>query len=234
MRFSHSRGERVATVAMKSMTNADSIVALTNFFLSIENFLFAWLLVRKTPSNYFRSSLVLFFHSSGWAALLGAMVHAYFSARSSWGFKILWRWILLAIGPAIFGLWQASAAIYPEARWNQILRRLSVVQLSLYIPLVLFFLPDYLFVIANYLPAVVFLLVVLGQLGVQTKQGTAFLGVAGLLLALAGSYIQNARLAWDPVYLNHNTIYHLFLMASFALLFFCGQALKPFPRETMQ
>jgi hypothetical protein len=75
--------------------------------------------------------------------------------------------------------------------------------------------------IAHYLPATLFLLLAVVWAARRAGTRRAWLAVAGLGLMLVGAALQQRGVALHPVYLTHNTVYHL-IQAGALLLFYAG------------
>jgi hypothetical protein len=75
------------------------------------------------------------------------------------------------------------------------------------------------FAIVNYLPSTLFLIVAF-FLRYQTNAAPPLAqGLAGLLLTLVAAGAQQARIAVDPTYFNHNALYHLLQAFALFLIF---------------
>ncbi len=85
-------------------------VALTDFALFLECFIFALLLLRAKNKSL-RYLFITFFVCTGIAALLGGLTHGFFYVKGSLGHSILWRGTLFSIIFTSWSLWMLSVKI---------------------------------------------------------------------------------------------------------------------------
>src|SRR2546422_827392 len=72
-----------------------------------------------------------------------------------------------------------------------------------------------------FVPAAVFLLVVLSVAYARARERRILVAIAGLGLMFIAAAVQQARIALHPTYFNHNALYHL-IQAVALWLFFLG------------
>lgn len=188
------------------MTEPD--VTLTDYALFVLCTICSWRIIRTSVSSGLRWEIVAFFLSIGAAALAGGTVHGFFLDESMWGYKILWRVTLVAIGlTAIvcFRLcWKVGRRDIPR-----IVTALLVIYWIAFAILVIWFRQDFWLAIVSYAPAIA----CLGTVGVWrwVKQSDAVgkLLFVAVLLSCASAVVQLYRLSIHPVYFNHNASYHL-------------------------
>ncbi len=199
------------------MTEPD--VALTDYGLAVECALFAWLIFTRNPRSPLRTWLVVFFLSLSAAALAGGTVHGFFLDPLSKGQQLLWPMTLLAIGVTALAAWMIGARI----RFTGAIRRgiaiVAWVGFLAYCVVVLRGSRDFVVAIVNYLPASLFLLLVLWGLYRRTGARSALHGVTGLLLTFLASGIQQAGIVLHPRYFNHNALYHVIQAVALFLLY---------------
>ncbi len=87
--------------------------------------------------------------------------------------------------------------------------------------MVVFVTDKFVFAIANYLPATVFLIVAFFARYQSNAVTPLAQGLAGLLLTLVAAGVQQARLAVHPTYFNHNALYHLLQAVALFLILPC-------------
>jgi len=199
---------------------AEPDVTLTDYGLALECALLAGLLGRPgvRPVGV-RTWFVIFFGSTGLAALLGGTFHGFFPDEQTLASALLWRTTLLAIGFAATAAWQVGARVVlarTSAQWVSIA---AVMELILYGAIVIFVSQSFSIAVVNYLPAALFLLGAFGVVYRQTRARPARLGMAGLALTFLASGIQQAGIALHPVYVNHNALYHLVQAVALVLIF---------------
>jgi hypothetical protein len=183
---------------------------LTDFALAIECAAFMLLLIRRPASDpLLRRWFVAFFASVAAASLLGGTMHGFFEFSTSPVRTILWTCTLLSILLTSFAAWSIAAILELNTGASKWARRFGQAQLLVLSLVVLFVTRRFLVAIIAYLPATVFLLTSL-LLAYRRRRNSALAwGVAGLALILAGSIVQQVGVTVHPVYLDHNTLYHV-------------------------
>jgi hypothetical protein len=193
------------------MTEPD--VALTDYALAIECALFAYLAHRREHA--------LFFGSAAVASLAGGTVHGFFLDARTLGNAVLWRIALIAIGVTAASAWAIGARVlFPPPR--PAARRITTAAVAAfagYSVLTLFITQDFRAAVAFYLPAAVFLLVVLSLAYARARERRILIAIAGLGLMFIAAAVQQARIGLHPTYLNHNALYHLIQAVALWLLF---------------
>lgn len=201
-------------------------VTLTDYGLAIECAAFAWLLYRRgRRGDPLRASFILFFASTGLAALTGGTVHGFFPDERGWGTRILWQTTLLAIGLAALAGWRIGA-------WIQfspiVARRISLataLQFAIYGCVILAGTATFAVAILNYLPAAVFVLVVLAVAYRRTRRREMLLALGGVALTFVASAVQQTGVGLHPVYFNHNALFHLIQGVALFLIFWGARRL---------
>ncbi len=199
------------------MTEPD--VALTDYGLAIECAVFAWLLYRGRRGGELRVWTVLFFASLAIGSACGGTVHGFFLDETSRGYRALWPLALLAIGVTALCGWAIGANLVLGAEVARWVRRAAILQLALYSWVVLFVTQEFWVAIADYLPAVLFLLAAFGILSRRGRGRGAALGAWGLGLTLVAAAIQQLEIPIHPLYFNHNALYHAVQALALGLLF---------------
>jgi hypothetical protein len=196
--------------------------SLTDYALALEGVVFIVLLQRgRAFPSRLRTWLTLFFASMSVASICGGMVHGFFLEDRTLGNMILWPTTLLAIGVTTFSIWAIGAYLLDRqglARWVFVA---AGIQLAIYCAVILFLARDFWVAVADNLPAVVFLLLVLGLAYRREKQTSLLLAALGAILTVFAALLQQQRVGFHPVYFNHNALYHV-LQAIALLLFFLG------------
>ncbi len=191
------------------MTEPD--VAFTDYALAIECALFAHLVRRREDA--------LFFGSAAVASLAGGTVHGFFLDVGTLGNAILWRITLIAIGVTAASAWAIGARVLfpvPTARRITIA---AAAAFAAYCVLMLLITQDFRAAVVFYLPAAVFLLVVLSVAHARARERGILVAVAGLGLMFIAAAVQQARIALHPTYFDHNALYHLIQAVALWLLF---------------
>jgi hypothetical protein len=191
-------------------------VALTDFALAVECAIFAILIWQKLAASSYRRWLIALFISISLGALCGGLTHGYFPDESTRANEVLWIATMLSIGVSALACWNLAADVL-NAKWR-LLRIAAAMEFIAYAALVLAGWRAYKYVIADYVPAAIFLLV---TSTIAFTRGTRQLVwvVLGLLLTFLAAGIQLRGIALPPI--SHNALYHL-VQALALLLMFIG------------
>ena len=190
------------------MTIAEPAVALTDYLLAAECALCAWLLVRSHASaQTLRRWFVVFFAATGLGALVGGTVHG-FMTEPSVGHAIAWRFALVAIAGGPWTMWKIAANFLGEADAARRVRHLADVLFAAYAVAVTIGFDAFGVVVIYSVPAVLFLLIVYGRRYASRREGQALWGALGLLLMMTAAAVQQARMALDAPWFDHNATFH--------------------------
>jgi hypothetical protein len=195
-------------------------VTLTDYGLAVECAAFAYLLARRgEPGQPLRRRLVLFFASVAAAALLGGTVHGFFLDPGTAGARLAWGATMLAAGVTTLAAWAAGARIRFSAAGARWIEGAALVAFAGYAGLVLIGIDTYGLVVANYLPAAAFLLVVLLLAYRCTRARPLLAAALGLGATFLAAAARSAGLGLHPRYFNHNALYHVIQAGALFLLF---------------
>lgn len=157
----------------------------------------------------------------GLAALIGGIDHGFVEARGLPRFLIQRaNWIVL--GATTFGLLMTTATQFfsPPAYRRWLIAATGQFVVS---TVVVMLVDDFRNVIANYVPVMVFLLV-MNIAGLKSGTGSAAM-IAGIVILFAASALQGLRVdVFAPV--DHNGLYHLLSMAAVVCLYAGGRRLR--------
>ena len=188
-------------------------VALTDFALTIECALFALLIWRQVAPGSYRLWLIALFLSISVGALCGGLTHGYFPTPDIPGYETIWVASMLSIGAGALACWNLAAEVV-EARWLP-LRAAAAIELVAYAGLVIAGWRAYLYVIADYIPAALFLLLTCGVAVRRGRRPLAWV-MAGLLLTFVAAAIQVTRIGFV---VSSDALYHLVQAAALLLMF---------------
>jgi hypothetical protein len=206
------------------MASAD--VTLTDYGLALVCAMLTILLwSRGTQPGGLRTWFVVFFGSTGAAAFLGGTFHGFFPDEHTREGALLWRVTLVAIGLAATAAWQVGASVVLSRRAARRLSIVAILELLAYSALVIFVTQSFWIAIVDYLPASLFLLGAFTVAYRRTRARPMLLGIAGLVLTVIASGVQQARIAVHPVYFDHNALYHLIQAAALVLVFRAARAM---------
>jgi hypothetical protein len=207
-------------------------VSLTDLMLAGECGLFSALLWRSdAKQGSLRWWFVLFFSATGIAALLGAVAHGFIADPTDT--RILWVVIFGAIGIAAVASWAIGALLALPAALAKLIMTAIVVSFFVYLLVVIFVSQSFAVAVIYYVPAALFLLA--GLIIAQMRGGykSPMLAIAGILLSLFASYVQQAEIPLASLYLSHNALYHI-VQAIALLLIFLGAMQLIQPIETVK
>lgn len=209
------------------MTEPD--VALTDFALALLCAGLALLAARWTVSDKrLRNWWIVFFASIGLGALLGGIVHGFFPEPNAQR-GALWKATLLCIGNTAAACWILAARIRYSQRVVSWIEPFAAAQFVVYAAVVLWVSSVFTVAIVTYLPASMFLFVVLILEYRSSPSKALARGIAGFVLTFMAAAIQVTRIAIHPVYFNHNALYHLIQGLALVLIYSAARwtALRP-------
>jgi len=205
-------------------------VVLSDYAIATLALVLTVLVLRAPAGNRAaRGWLTAVFAGAAAAALLGGTVHGFLNLdRTSLFHFIAWRATLISVGVTALGGWGFGAALVlasPNARRLTWLAGLAFV---IYCGIVLFVSQQYRIAILHYLPSALFVLFSFGWLALKRRSWPIFAGFSGVLLSFAAAAVQQLQISLHPVYLSHNTLYHLVQILGLVLIFYGGRrALGP-------
>lgn len=195
-------------------------VSLTDFALAIECALFVVLLSRRAATDStLRKWFVLFFASVAVASLLGGTMHGFFEYSTSPIRTVLWTGTLLSILVTSYTAWSIAAVMQLDARPGRMVQWFAAAQMVVLSLVVLFVTQEFLIAIVAYLPATIFLFVAFILAYRRRREPALASGVSGLALVFVGAAVQQLGFVLHPVYLDHNTLYHIIQGVALWLLY---------------
>ena len=211
-------------------------VSLTDFALAIECATFTLLLGRRPAADFLlRKWFMVFFGSIAAASLLGGITHGFFEYSTSPIRGFLWTGTLLSILVTSFATWSIAAILHLDPRSSRWVQNFALAQILGLTVVVLFISRTFLIAIVAYLPATIFFFIALYLAFRRWRNSALAWGVTGLGLTFAGAAVQQLRIAVHPVYLDHNTFYHVIQFVAFWMIYHCARwiiAVQPIVRRT--
>ena len=204
---------------------AEPDVTLTDWGLAVECAILARLIARaegpagsgeRPPA---RPWLVLFFASTGAAALTGGAVHGLFPDPASAGQRWLWPATLLAVGVTAWSAWAVGGHMAWGPRVGRVISAAAGVGFAIYALALWRFGFRFALAIASYLPAALFLLGVFAWLRRRSPDRRLWAGAAGIALTFAAAAVQQLRIDIDRTYFDHNALYHVMQAIAFVLIY---------------
>lgn len=195
-------------------------VMLTDYGLAVMCAIFARVLLRQEVRRpVLRNWFATFFTAIAAASLLGGTVHGFFPDHASVGYRALWPATLFIIGFAALAAWMIGLVLrFPRDMIGAVAPAL-VVGLIAYIAVVLFVSQNFVVAIFAYMPATVFLLVMLTLVYFEVRQQQVLLGVVAVLLTFVAAAVQQLRIGIHPAYFNHDALYHVIQAVGLYMLF---------------
>jgi hypothetical protein len=194
---------------------AELDVTLTDWVLAGEAAVLAVLVHRCGGRD--RAAWTVFFASVGVAALLGGIVHGIFPGGHGTTVTAVWRATLLAIGvTAAAGIVAVARAL--EHGTGGLALAAALAWLG-YAVVVLFVTDVFAVAIAVYLPVALALLAAFVVRYRRSGALPALLGALGLVILLAGSWVQWRQITLHPVYFTYNAVYHVIEMVALVLIY---------------
>lgn len=200
---------------------AEPAVTFTDYGLAIESICCALVVARNTRQDSARRPLgSLFFGATALAALTGGTVHGFYPQKDHPLHRRLWTTTLLALGASSTAAWGIAAHLaYPPHQARRV-TLLGIGGYAVYSAIILSGRQKFVVAIVGYLPAMIFLLGVLVRRYAHTRERAAALGLAGVILTLIATGVQQGKLTLHPRFCDHNTLYHLLM--GLALPLFCA------------
>lgn len=199
-------------------------VAFTDYGLAIECVLFTYLLHRQGDAQQpLRNRFALFFGSVGVAALTGGTVHGFFLDVNTTGYAILWPATLIAIGVSALAGWMIGANLLFSPSVARGISVLAAVEFVVYSLAVLFISQTFMVAVINYMPAALFLSLVLAIVYARLRERPVLVGLAGLVLTFVAAGVQQGGVGLHPVYFNHNAFYHLIQAGALLMIFWAAR-----------
>jgi hypothetical protein len=200
------------------MTELD--VALTDYFLALEAFLFVVLLVRqRNNTGWLRSWFAVYFLAASVASACGGTVHGFLNEEQTGVYAILWRATLLAVGVAALANWAIGAKLLCSHHAAQWIILAAGVQLAAYVVTIVFVSQDFSVAIADNLPAVVFLIVALLLTYRRQPRAGLLVAAGGMSLTLVASALQQLEIGIHRQHFNHNAVFHVVQAVALFMLF---------------
>ncbi len=156
------------------------------------------------------------------AALAGGIAHGFFPDTDvSWG-ALVWRFTLLCVGlTGLAAVMIASFLLFRPGTVERV-RTAALMAFAVYCGIVLFEWQRFAVALAFYVPAALLLFFAFLVRWRRERSSFASDGLIAMGLTFLAAGIQHFRVAIDPVYFNHNVIYHLVQAAAVVFLYRAG------------
>ncbi|MEK6890123.1 MAG: hypothetical protein AABX35_02945 [Nanoarchaeota archaeon] len=193
-------------------------VAITDFILTLETIILAFIILNISVKSKLKGVSFLFYISLALGSLIGGIVHGFFPDIGSFWNLILWKITMISIGlVALFAWLIAGNLVLPK--YNKLILYVASLEFIFYCIFVLFVDSQFKIAILNYFPAIIFLFISFGILCFR-KNYSSLWGLAGIILTFVAVWIQEAQISLHSIYFNHNALYHLVQGIALLLIFF--------------
>ena len=199
-------------------------VTITDFIVAAECAVVAALTLRA-PASPLRAAFLMMFAGIGTGALAGAMVHGFFPDAASEIHVNLWLLTLASLGVMALAGWCIGAVLLLPAKWVGIVQRIALVELLGYCFYISQYESGFAVALANYLPAVLFMMTAFICVWRKTHATPLLAGISGLLLTFAGAGVQHFKIALHPLYFDQNALFHLIQFSAIILIYICARHL---------
>jgi len=193
--------------------------------LVVETFLLGLWLYRSRGSNSLKAWFVILFWSISIAALVGGTVHGFFTDPQSTIATVSWLLTMIFLGLTALAEYGIAAYLLLTQRSANILIGCALFVFLLYAAVVLFWNPTFRIAVIDYVGGLILLLIGFLRLYLRDRSRAALIGMAGSLLTLLASVVQQAHISISPYYFNHNALYHLLEAVALFLIYQAGQSI---------
>lgn len=199
---------------------AEPGVTLTDYALTLESIILAWLLYRPTENtSRLRNWFVVSFCALGVASFAGGTSHGFIHDPASPLHTLVWNTALIAIGVSALAAWMIGARLNSGTTDLPWLRAAAVTFFFIYCVTIVLGMNTFLVAIIHYLPAMLFLLATFCMLYFRDRRQHHLSGVIGVLLTFAAAGVQQSGVGLHSVWFDHNAFYHLIQAVALLFLF---------------
>jgi hypothetical protein len=136
---------------------------------------------------------------------------------------------MILLGITALSEYGIAARLLLGPRSANLLIVLAVLGFFAYVAIVVLWNASFRIAVIDYLGGLVLLSIALFNLYLRNRPRAALVGIAGLLLTVAASVVQQAHISVDPRYFNHNALYHLLEAIALFLIYRAGRSLVNLP-----
>lgn len=204
---------------------AEPDVALTDYALVVETFLLGLWMCRSYISNSLKGWFVVLFWSISAAALVGGTVHGFLTDPHSSMAKISWLITMIFLGLTALSEYGIAAYLLLTSHSSRILIFAALLIFLLYVLVVIFWDATFRVAVIDYIGGLVLLSIGFLRQYKRDRNRASLIGLAGLLLTVTASAVQQANISINPHYFNHNALYHLLEGIALFLIYRAGRSL---------
>lgn len=201
----------------------EASVSLSDFALAaVSAVLAAKLLASNTEMERIRTWFGVEMGAVALAALLGGIAHGFVpDTETFWG-ALIWRTTLVSVGLAGLAAMMIASFLLFRPRTVERVRFAAILAFAVYSGLVLFEWQGFVVALAFYIPAAIVLFIAFLVRWRREPNSFAVDGLIAMALTFLAAGLQHFQVGIDPVYLNHNVIYHLLQGAAMVFLYRAG------------
>lgn len=193
-------------------------VAITDFILCIESFLFVIFLIKNNVSYSYKKSFLILFIGFSISSLIGGIFHGFFNDPSNPWQATFWQATLICIGICSYGFALSGIHLIYDFKQIQKYNYFLISVLIGYITIT-FYYHDFLIAIIIYLAAAILTLSGFIITYLKSKNNQIAMGIAGLLISLIAPIIQQLEVSLPIFHLTHNAVYHIVIMIALYLFY---------------
>jgi hypothetical protein len=205
-------------IQLFGLTIHEPDVVFTDLGLAILGGYFGWRLRRSPEGSLAKTGAVLMFGLAS-AALFGAIFHAFFPDDTGTPAGFL-AWVPVSLSIVV----AASAML--EIALRLLLPRLSPsarglivgLYLAIFAAVVLFMDESFESIVRFYVPALLLFLLASAREALRRHPGWSAIAI-GLMVSVGAALLQQARVALNPEYFDHNAVYHVFQSVALVFLY---------------
>lgn len=207
------------------MKIAEPDVSLTDFLLTAECLVLAWLMTEPSTSAVVQAWFIVAFLSVGISALLGGISHGFLSRNETTLEKLVWRSTIAMLGVTALSMWILATEIIFGASATVYVSIAAGLALIGYVAVVIARHPPFALALAYYLPAATYLLLAFSVAAYDSGNGKLLIGTGGMVLSLIAAWIQQKQISLHRKYFNHNALYHLLQAIALVLIYWAAREL---------
>jgi len=216
--------ESAYTAGQSHKMIAEPDVALTDYALTAETLILGFWIRRSYTSSPLKKWFMLLFWSIGVAAVIGGTVHGFVTSPDSYMGKLLWLTTMSVLGITALSEYGIAAHLLFNSGLANIFISCASVIFVLYEAVILFWNGTFRMAVIDYIGGLIFLFIAFSRLYLRDRSRAAVIGIAGLLLTLTASIVQQAHISINPRYFNHNALYHSLEGIALFLIYRAGRA----------
>jgi hypothetical protein len=205
-------------IQLGSLVIHDPDVVFTDLALALLGGYFGWRLWRTAGRPLTRAGAVLMCGLAS-AAFFGAIFHAFFpeDTATTQGF-IAWIPVSLSIVIAAAAMLDLALSLLLPGVQPNAQRSLVGVYAAVFAAVVLLVDESFGSIVRFYVPALLLFLLAAGREALRGRPGWSAIA-AGLVISVGAALLQQARVAVDPNYFDHNAVYHVFQAVALVVLY---------------